>query len=54
MYLSLFSFNILALLLASMNISVISLMSVLIMFDLPLILACMEAGVSNCNKECHQ
>ena len=53
MYLALFSRNIAALLLASMKISVMSLMSVLTMCVLPLILALIEAGVSSYNRE-HQ
>ena len=47
MYLAEFSLNIAALLLASMNISVMSLMSVLTMLVLPLILALIEPGVNN-------
>ena len=50
-YLALFSRNIAALLLASMKISVMSLMSVLTMCVLPLILALIEAGVSSCDRE---
>ena len=53
MYLALFSRNIAALLLASMKISVMSLMSVLTMCVLPLILALIEAGVSSYDRE-HQ
>merc|ERR1712227_84318 len=48
MYLAEFSLNIAALLLASMKISVMSLMSVLTMLVLPQILAFMDEGVRSC------
>ena len=50
MYLAEFSFNMVALLLASMKISVISLMSVLIILVRPQILAFIDPGVRSCKK----
>ena len=50
MYFAEFSFNMVALLFASMKISVISLMSALIILVRPQILAFIDPGVRSCKK----